>query len=159
MTGTIFLASRRSFRRTRSFCRRWAIVRPPSSSKRNGGPARPGEHPYEFSEAWGNLSIRWARQSRKRQPGSPLPGLIGVDEFPAGYSLVGCSPAAPTSASPAGNDCPPSPAPRNDFSSNRNYPLNSVSHGRGSLQRIGPPYFRLKTTHARAFSRSRRKLH
>jgi hypothetical protein len=30
-----------------------------------------------------------------------LPALIGVDESPAGYSLAGCSPAAPASASPA----------------------------------------------------------
>jgi hypothetical protein len=38
----------------------------------------------------------------------PLPLLIGCDEFPAGYSLAGCSPAEPASASPAGNH----PAPR-----------------------------------------------
>ena len=31
-----------------------------------------------------------------------LPALIGVDESPAGYSLAGCSPAEPASASPAG---------------------------------------------------------
>jgi hypothetical protein len=32
----------------------------------------------------------------------PLPGCIGCDEFPAGYSLAGCSPAEPASASPTG---------------------------------------------------------
>jgi hypothetical protein len=32
----------------------------------------------------------------------PLPALIGVDESPAGYSLAGCSPAVPASASPTG---------------------------------------------------------
>jgi hypothetical protein len=31
-----------------------------------------------------------------------LPALIGVDEFPAGYSLAGCAPAEPASASPTG---------------------------------------------------------
>ncbi len=30
-----------------------------------------------------------------------LPALIGFDEFPADYSLAGCSPAEPASASPA----------------------------------------------------------
>jgi hypothetical protein len=29
-----------------------------------------------------------------------LPALIGVDESPVGYSLRGCSPAAPASTSP-----------------------------------------------------------
>jgi len=41
------------------------------------------------------------RKCRERQ-WRPLPALIGVDESPAGYSLAGCSPAAPASASPAG---------------------------------------------------------
>ena len=62
-----------------------------------------------------------------------LPALIGCDEFPAGYSLVGCSPAEPASASPAANDSPQGQAPRKNFSSNGNYPLNSVSHDKGSL--------------------------
>jgi len=63
-----------------------------------------------------------------------LPALIGCDEFPAGYSLAGCSPAEPASASPAANDSPQGQAPRKNFSSNGNYPLNSVSHDKGSLQ-------------------------
>src|SRR3974377_1335317 len=33
------------------------------------------------------------------------PALIGLDEFPAGYSLAGCSPAGPASASPAAGQC------------------------------------------------------
>ena len=33
--------------------------------------------------------------------GAPLPALIGTDESPTGYSLTGCSPAEPASASPA----------------------------------------------------------
>jgi putative transposase len=32
---------------------------------------------------------------------APLPALIGTDESPTGYSLAGCSPAEPASASPA----------------------------------------------------------
>lgn len=35
---------------------------------------------------------------------SSLPALIGLDESPAGYSLAGCSPAEPASASPADYD-------------------------------------------------------
>jgi hypothetical protein len=31
-----------------------------------------------------------------------LPALIGIDESPAGYSLPGCAPAEPASASPTG---------------------------------------------------------
>jgi len=31
-----------------------------------------------------------------------LPALIAVDESPAGYSLAGCAPAEPASASPTG---------------------------------------------------------
>ncbi|MGB6742553.1 MAG: IS3 family transposase [Terracidiphilus sp.] len=38
-------------------------------------------------------------------PGAPPPALIGTDESPTGYSLAGCSPAEPASASPA-NDYP-----------------------------------------------------
>jgi hypothetical protein len=34
-----------------------------------------------------------------------LPALIGLDEFPVGYSLAGCSPADPASASPTGEHC------------------------------------------------------
>ncbi len=33
--------------------------------------------------------------------GAPLPALIGTDESPPGYSLAGCSPAEPATASPA----------------------------------------------------------
>ena len=35
------------------------------------------------------------------QPSMDHPGLHRYDEFPAGYSLVGCAPAEPASASPA----------------------------------------------------------
>ncbi len=41
-------------------------------------------------------------QTWERQPVSSLPVLIGCDEFPVGYSLAGCPPAEPASASPTG---------------------------------------------------------
>ena len=49
----------------------------------------------EFPQASGNLSIRSGRQPRGQRPAHRL------DEFPAGYSSAGCTPAWPASASPA----------------------------------------------------------
>jgi hypothetical protein len=66
---------------------------------------------------------------------SPLPALIGFDEFPVGYSLAGCPPAEPASASPTGNN---SQLPYNDFSANGNNPLNSVSQPKGALHNCRP---------------------
>jgi hypothetical protein len=43
------------------------------------------------------------------------PRYIGCDEFPVGYSLAGCSPAEPASASPTGNDSLPVQAARQGF--------------------------------------------
>jgi len=62
------------------------------------------------------------------------PALIGCDEFPVGYSLAGCPPAEPASASPTGDDSQQSTLPYNDFSANGNYPLNFVSQSKGALQ-------------------------
>src|SRR5208283_3917476 len=59
---------------------------------------------------------------------------IGLDEFPAGYSLAGCPPAEPASASPTANDFQQRTLPYNDFSANGNNPLNSVSQFKGALQ-------------------------
>ena len=42
-----------------------------------------------------------ARRKTGSSLGAPLPALIGTDESPTGYSLAGCSPAEPDSASPA----------------------------------------------------------
>src|SRR5262244_3539892 len=45
----------------------------------------------------------------KNMPGRPWqdrPEPHRFDEFPAGYSLVGCAPAEPASASPAGGHLP-----------------------------------------------------
>jgi hypothetical protein len=59
--------------------------------------------------------------------------FIGLDEFPVSYSLAGCPPAEPASASPTGNDSQHPRLPYNDFSANGNNPLNFVSHLRGAL--------------------------
>jgi hypothetical protein len=63
--------------------------------------------------------------------------LIGCDEFPVGYSLTGCPPAEPVSASPAENDSQQTTLPYNDFSANGNYPLNFVSQSKGAVQKKG----------------------
>ena len=73
-------------------------------------------------------------QSWERQLVSSLPVLIGRDEFPVGYSLAGCPPAEPASASPTANDSQQPRLPYNDFSANGNYPLNFVSQSKGALQ-------------------------
>ena len=43
-----------------------------------------------------------ATANRLRRPLHGRPNVHRYDEFPAGYSLVGCAPAEPASASPAG---------------------------------------------------------
>ena len=72
-------------------------------------------------------------QSWERQPVSSLPVLIGCYEFPVGYSLAGCPPAEPASASPTSDDSQQSTLPYNDFSANGNYPLNFLSQSKGAL--------------------------
>ena len=70
--------------------------------------------------------------SWERQLVVAAPALIGCDEFPVGYSLAGCPPAEPASASPTGDDSQQSTLPYNDFSANGNYPLNFVSQSKGA---------------------------
>src|ERR1017187_1424146 len=60
--------------------------------------------------------------------------LIVRDEFPVGYSLAGCSPAEPASASPTGSSMRWSMSAGNYLSANGNLSLISVSQPRGSLQ-------------------------
>ena len=76
--------------------------------------------------------------SWERQLVVAAPALIGCDEFPVGYSLAGCPPAEPASASPTGDDSQQSTLPYNDFSANGNYPLNFLSQSKGALQRATP---------------------
>src|SRR5271157_1869779 len=74
------------------------------------------------------------RQDREQLALSSLPVLIGLDEFPVAYSLAGCPPAEPASASPTANDSQQPTMPYNDFSANGNNPLNFVSQPKGALQ-------------------------
>ena len=76
---------------------------------------------------------RWERQLVVAAP-----ALIGCDEFPVGYSLAGCPPAEPASASPTADDSQQSTLPYNDFSANGNYPLNFVSQSKGALHPASP---------------------
>src|SRR5712692_11196230 len=57
-----------------------------------------------------------------------------LDEFPAGYSSAGCSPAVPASASPASHILLRSSSFVYVFPANGNLSLISVSHPRGALQ-------------------------
>src|ERR1017187_6063895 len=61
--------------------------------------------------------------------------LIVRDEFPVGYSLAGCSPAEPASASPTGSSMRWSMSAGNYLSANGNLSLIPVSQPRGSLHR------------------------
>ena len=76
--------------------------------------------------------------SGERQLNVAAPVLIGCDEFPVGYSLAGCPPAEPASASPTANDSQPPTLPYNDFSANGNYPLYFVSQPKGALHKRRP---------------------
>ena len=79
--------------------------------------------------------------SWERQLVVAAPALIGCDEFPVGYSLAGCPPAEPASASPTGDDSQQSTLPYNDFSANGNYPLNFLSQSKGALHGFPPCVF------------------
>ncbi len=57
-----------------------------------------------------------------------------LDEFPTGYSLAGCSPAEPASASPASLSLLRLIPFDNNFRSNGDLSLFSVSHPRGAAQ-------------------------
>src|SRR5579864_6427273 len=67
-----------------------------------------------------------------------------LDEFPAGYSLAGCSPAEPASASPVDLILLRLLPFANSVPANGNLSLISVSHRRGAAQlasrifRVGP---------------------
>ena len=56
-----------------------------------------------------------------------------ADEFPAGYSSAGCSPAEPTSASPAASIMDQDPSAGDDSPANGNLSPFSLSHHRGSV--------------------------
>jgi hypothetical protein len=61
-----------------------------------------------------------------------------ADEFPAGYSSAGCSPAEPTSASPAASIMDQDPSAGDDSPANGNLSPFSLSHHRGSVHQAVP---------------------
>src|SRR6516225_6914346 len=64
---------------------------------------------------------------------TPSSGSSASMSVPIGYSLAGCSPAEPASASPTIDHSHQPTLPYNDFSANGNNPLNSVSQSKGAL--------------------------
>src|SRR5271165_2296348 len=64
----------------------------------------------------------------------PAPQAHRLDEFPAGYPLAGCSPAAPTSVSPTAVSMQQNRSAGDDSSANGNLSLSQLSQARGSVQ-------------------------
>ena len=71
-----------------------------------------------------------------RSGGWAAPGTHRFDEFPAGYSLAGCSPAEPASASPAGYSIVEKDGAGNLFPANGNLSLFTLSHDKGAAQTV-----------------------
>jgi hypothetical protein len=67
--------------------------------------------------------------------------LIVHDEFPVGYSLAGCSPAEPASASPTASSMRWGIEACKDLAANGNLSLISVSQAWGALQFFCPRFF------------------
>ncbi len=79
---------------------------------------------------------------RRRNRPLRLPGDHRSDESSAGYSFLGCSPAVPTSASPAATSFSHYPAAVNCSAAKRNLSPFSLSQSRGPLQSVAS--FQLK---------------
>ena len=91
---------------------------------------------FKTIEDWGpGAASRWSAPgpSQRTRPKDRAP-LIVRDEFPVGYSLAGCSPAEPASASPTTLSMRWGTGAGNCLSANANLSLVSVSQARGSLQ-------------------------
>ena len=73
---------------------------------------------------------------RRRNRPLRLPGDHRSDESSAGYSFLGCSPAVPTSASPAATSFSHYPAAVNCSAAKRNLSPFSLSQSRGPLQSV-----------------------
>src|SRR6201987_2030407 len=111
---------------------RSVIVRRWSSSATCGAPKRWGEDRHEFSEAWGIYRSDDVCFTGSKRFGS-LPVLIGLDEF---------QPAIPWQVALQQSLLPlrrprailqNQTSPYNDFSSNGDNPLNSVSQPKGAV--------------------------
>lgn len=87
-------------------------------------------------EGWGlGAASRWSAPGpshRTRKKERAL--LIVRDEFPVGYSLAGCSPAEPASASPTASSMRWRLSAGNPKAANGNLSLISVSQAWGSVQ-------------------------
>jgi hypothetical protein len=78
-------------------------------------------------------------QKGEVEPSPNLPDDHLFDESSAGYSFAGCSPAEPTSASPALHSFSLYYAAVQSSAVNRNCPSNFLSHQWGPLQAV--PHF------------------
>jgi hypothetical protein len=72
----------------------------------------------------------------KGRDGRTAPYPSSTMSFRTGYSLAGCSPAEPASASPVANSMPGMLNAGNDLSANGNLSLISVSQWRGALHTV-----------------------
>jgi hypothetical protein len=86
------------------------------------------------SRGWEAASRGPASKPQQRTRRKERALLIGTDEFPAGYSLAGCSPAEPASASPTDSSVSWKFTAGNSSSANGRLSLNSVSQAWGALQ-------------------------
>ena len=84
----------------------------------------------------GTASRGSAPESRPRTRQKARALLIVHDEFPVGYSLAGCSPAEPASASPTAASMRWEFNAGNCLSANGNLSLIFVSQRRGALQTV-----------------------
>jgi hypothetical protein len=86
---------------------------------------------------WGpGAASRWSAPEPSIRTRRKVRALLIVrDEFPAGYSLAGCSPAEPASASPTTLSMRWGISAGNRLPANGNLSLVSVSQHRGSVQR------------------------
>lgn len=78
----------------------------------------------------------------KERDGRCAPCSSSAMSSRAGYSLAGCSPAEPASASPTAASMRWGPTAGNELSANGNLSLVSVSQPRGSLQLLQPRCWR-----------------
>ena len=89
-------------------------------------------------ESWGRgAASRWSAPGpTKGRDGRTAPCSSSAMSFRAGYSLAGCSPAEPTSASPTALSMRWGMSAGNDLSANGNLSLVSVSQHKGAVQPV-----------------------
>ena len=89
-------------------------------------------------ESWGRgTASRWSAPGpAKRRDGTAAPCSSSAMSSRAGYSLAGCSPAEPASASPTALSMRWGMSAGNYLSANGNLSLVSVSQRRGAVQSV-----------------------